>query len=70
MAKRQRRSPKSLPMNVANDPALWRFTSLQEALETNTDLLARLIRASEENEQEAGATDADTSEAVTVIRGA
>jgi hypothetical protein len=38
-------------MKIGNDPALWRFSSLQEALEANTDLIARIIRAGEDRAQ-------------------
>jgi hypothetical protein len=38
-------------MKIGNDPALWRFASLQEALEANTHLLARLIQAGVEQAQ-------------------
>ena len=38
-------------MKIGNDPALWRYGSLQEALEANTDLIARIIRAGEERSQ-------------------
>jgi hypothetical protein len=48
MAKRRGQKPKSIPMKIGNDPALWCFGSLQEALEANTYLIARLIRAGEE----------------------
>ena len=51
MAERRGRKPKSIPMAVGNDPALWRFANLQGALEANTGLLARLIRAGEERAQ-------------------
>ena len=48
MVKRRGQKPKSIPMKIGNDPALWRFASLKEALEANTDLITRLIRAGEE----------------------
>jgi hypothetical protein len=47
MAKRRKRRVKSIPLTIGQDPSLWRFGSLQEALEANTDLLAQLIRASQ-----------------------
>lgn len=50
MAKRRKRKPKTIPMKIGNDPSLWRYASLQEALEANTDNLARLIRAGQEAE--------------------
>ena len=51
MAKRRGRKPQSIPMKVSNDPSLWRFASLQEALEANTHLLARLIQTGVEKTQ-------------------
>lgn len=51
MAKRRGQKPKSIPMKIGNDPALWRYASLQQALEANTDLLARLIRVGAEQAQ-------------------
>jgi hypothetical protein len=51
VAKRRGPKPQSIPMKIGNDPALWRFASLQEALEANTHLLARLIQAGAEQEQ-------------------
>lgn len=48
MAKRRGRKPKSIPMKIGNDPSLWRYASLQEALGANTDLIARLIQVGEE----------------------
>jgi hypothetical protein len=47
MAKRRRRSTKSIPLTIGQDPSLWRFGSLQEALEANTDIISDLIRASQ-----------------------
>lgn len=51
MASRRGRKPQSIPMKIGNDPSLWRYTSLQEALDTNTHLLARLIQAGVEKTQ-------------------
>lgn len=48
MAQRRTRKTKSIPLKIGNDPALWRYASMQEALEANTDLIARLIRAGRE----------------------
>ncbi len=47
MAKRRRRRVKSIPLTIGQDPSLWRFGSLQEALEANTGILSELIRASQ-----------------------
>lgn len=63
MTKRRGQKPKSIPMKIGNDPALWRFASLQEALEANTALLARLIQVGAEHTVE---QRVDASEAVSV----
>lgn len=52
-------------MKIGNDPALWRFSSLQEALEANIDLIARIIRAGEERAQ-ACKSSTESSEAMPV----
>ena len=65
MAKRRGRKPKSIPMKVGNDPSLWRYASLEEALEANTELVARLIQAGKEQSQAA-----EPSESVTVSENA
>jgi hypothetical protein len=40
MTRLSSRKTKSIPMRIGNDPALWRFTNMQQALESNTDLIA------------------------------
>ncbi|MEQ8673720.1 MAG: hypothetical protein RLP44_10695 [Aggregatilineales bacterium] len=69
MAKRRGRKPQSIPMKISNDPSLWRFASLQEALEANTHLLARLIQAGAEQAQADG-REVKASESVTVSESA
>ncbi len=69
MAKRRGQKPQSIPMKIGNDPALWRYASLQEALEANTHLLARLIRAGAEQAQADG-RGVEASEAVPVSESA
>lgn len=69
MAKRRGQKPKAIPMKIGNDPSLWRFASLQEALEANTHLLARLIQAGAEQAQ-AGRCSVESSEAVPVPESA
>ena len=69
MAKRRGRKPTSIPMKICQDPALWRFASLQEALEANTHLLARLIQAGAEQAKAKG-HEAETSETVPVSESA
>ncbi len=53
MAKRRGRKTQSIPMKIGNEPALWRYASLAEALAANTHLLARLIQAGTEQAQAA-----------------
>jgi len=48
MAKRQKRKPKTMPMKIGNDPSLWRYASIHEALAANTQNLAQLIRKGKE----------------------
>lgn len=52
MAERRKRKPQPFLMRVANDPALWRYESLETALTENLDVLAQLIRAGKEHEAE------------------
>jgi hypothetical protein len=47
MAKRRERKIKPIPLSIGNDPSLWRFGSLGEALQANTVLIADLIRSSQ-----------------------
>lgn len=51
MTKRRGRKPQSIPMKIGNDPALWRFNSVQEALAANTQMLGRLVQAGAEQAQ-------------------
>jgi hypothetical protein len=48
MSKGRRGKPKSIPLSIGNDPSLWHFGSVREALAANTVLIAQLIRAGEE----------------------
>ena len=48
MTKRQKRKPKTIPMKIGNDPSLWRYASLHDALAANTQNLAQLIRKGKE----------------------
>ena len=38
-------------MQIGNDPALWRFDNVHDAIAANTELIARLIRVGEEQTQ-------------------
>jgi len=48
MPKAYKQKVKSIPMNVGNDSKLWRFASLEEALQANTHLIASVIWAMQE----------------------
>jgi hypothetical protein len=37
-----------IPLTVGQDPSLWRYSSVQEALATNITIIAEMIRAGEE----------------------
>lgn len=53
MAKGRRQSRvQAVPLTIGQDPALWRYGSLREALEANTSLLAHLIQAGQHEKQE------------------
>ena len=54
-------------MKVSNDPALWRFASLQQTLEANTDLIAWSIYACKEQSMTV-AYKAETFVAVPIYR--
>jgi len=60
MAKRRGRRVNTIPLVIGNDPELWRFDSMQEALEAGTGLISRLIRDGEELER-IDETNADVS---------
>ena len=46
---KKRKSRKSFPLRVKEDPALWRFSSLHNALCASPDVIASLIHAGEEH---------------------
>ena len=48
MAKSRGPQTKSIPMKIGNDSKLWRFESLHDALEVNSELIGALIRAGQE----------------------
>ncbi len=49
--KQHSQKPNSIPMQTSNDPRLWRYASIDEALKANVDLIAQLIRIGEEKSQ-------------------
>lgn len=69
MVKPRNRKANSLPMRIGNDPALWRFADLQEALEANSDLLSRLIHAGQEVQHKPEEKERETSESDLLTRG-
>lgn len=68
MAKRKR-SGKKINLVVGNDPSLWRYASLSEAISDSTDLLAHLIHESTSRTDDAiSDTDSSTSDVYEVER--
>jgi hypothetical protein len=53
----EHRKGKSVPMTVGNDPALWRYHSVDEAIATNIDLIVQLIQAGEQADQQKDKVD-------------
>ena len=49
--KKNSQKPNSIPMQIGNDPALWRYASIDDALKANVDLIAQLIRIGAEKSQ-------------------
>ena len=47
MAKSRRPNVKVIPLVIEQDPSLWRYSSVQEALGANMNILSELIRAGE-----------------------
>jgi len=52
MAKSRRPNIKVIPLAIGQDPSLWRYDSLQEALGSNMNVLSELIRAGEIAQEE------------------
>lgn len=52
MANQRGRKSKSIRLEICDDPTLHRFGSLSEAMTVNVKLLARLIRAGEQQVKE------------------
>lgn len=46
---KRNRKPKTVPTKVGNDPALWRYQSVQAAIVANTEIVAQLIRAGQKD---------------------
>lgn len=47
MAKHRGNPRQTFPMKLGNDPSLWRFDSLEDALTASTTLLGQLIKEGE-----------------------
>lgn len=52
MAKRRGRKTSLIQLEICEDPTLHRFESLSEALSANISVIARLIRAGEQQVEE------------------
>jgi len=52
MAQRRSNKVKPFPLTIGNDPSLYRYSSVQDALAANVDLIAQTIRAGEEAAQQ------------------
>jgi hypothetical protein len=52
MVNRRGRKSSLIRLEICEDPTLHRFESLSEALSTNVGVIARLIRAGEQNREE------------------
>ncbi|MBA3871071.1 MAG: hypothetical protein H0X30_18160 [Anaerolineae bacterium] len=66
MSSRRGPQTKSIPMKIGNDPKLWRFESLQNALEANTHLIGALIRVGQEV-AETGQNDDESSQTIPIL---
>ena len=69
MAEKRGPKQKTYPLQVAQDPKLWRYDSLADALAANVEYLARAIRVGEE-EPALPATDPEPAEPVVLSEGA
>lgn len=69
MTQSSKRKVKSIPMQVANDPELHRFGSLQEALAASVEPIASLIRAGDEVLQ-GQQMDSEAEEAASLLESA
>jgi hypothetical protein len=72
MPQRRKRKPQPFPMRVANNPALWRYDSLEAALTDSLDVLAQLIRAGKEEAEVPAPEDQEEAhqESPDIARGA
>lgn len=52
MAHRRSNKVKPFPLTIGNDPSLYRYSSVQDALAANVELIAQTIRAGEEAAQQ------------------
>ena len=52
MAKSRKQFVKVIPLAIGQDPSLWRYDSVQEALGANMNVLSELIRAGEIAQEE------------------
>lgn len=54
MVKRRKRTTKHIPLTIGQDPTLWRYASLQDALAANCAVIAQLIQAGQRLQIEQG----------------
>ena len=67
MANRRGRKSNFIRLEICEDPALQRFGSLSEAMAANVDVIARLIRAGEQQLEENESLPEQQSETTSVI---
>ena len=71
MTKGRGRKRQAIPMIIGKAPDLWRYDSLEAAIEANIDLFAQLIRAGEgPAQQENSASETPDASSVSVHEGA
>ena len=71
MPKRQGRKRQAIPMIIGKDPDLWRYDSLEAAIEDSIDLFTQLIRAGDgPDQQESSTPEVSAAPSVSVEEGA
>jgi hypothetical protein len=71
MAKGRGRKRQAIPMIIGKDPDLWRYDSVEAAIEDSIDLFTQLIRAGDEPQQQESATpEVSAAPSVSIEEGA
>ena len=71
MAKGRGRKRQAIPMIIGKDPALWRYDSLEAAIEDSIDLFTQLIRSGEgQAQQDSSTPEVSAAASVSVEEGA